>query len=265
MGGAERLNEPAGRDAILCVGGGKMLYVGSLERVDWHLHGAPVFIAGLSGTFRLCGSDGAWLSCRAAVIPAGVRHALDVGGDPLAAFYTDPEVADLSQLARLGSGWEANGPILIGKRAEFGLFRELYQDRASLTFAGEAVQEIVRLLHRSAPPPALDPRIRRVIEWLGRNPADPTRAVTFARSERLSVSRFLHLFSREVGVSFRRFRIWMRLRAAAKAALAGQSFTEAAHAAGFSDLAHFSRLHRETFGVSPSYTFRRLARIGAIG
>ena len=35
------LYEPAAPDALLCVGGGKTLYVGSLEQVGWHLHGTP--------------------------------------------------------------------------------------------------------------------------------------------------------------------------------------------------------------------------------
>lgn len=48
----EGLYKPAAPDALLRVGGGKTLYVGSLERVDWHLHGAPVFIAGIAGDFR---------------------------------------------------------------------------------------------------------------------------------------------------------------------------------------------------------------------
>jgi AraC-like DNA-binding protein len=43
-------------------------------------------------------------------------------------------------------------------------------------------------------------------------------------------------------------------------ALRGANLTDAAISAGFSDSAHFSRLHRETFGVTPSYILGRLAR-----
>jgi AraC-like DNA-binding protein len=109
-------------------------------------------------------------------------------------------------------------------------------------------------------PPQLDPRIARVIEWLGGNPADLTALDELVRSDGLSVSRFLHLFSEEIGVPFRRFRIWNRLRAASSMALKGANLTEAAISAGFSDSAHFSRLHRDTFGVTPSYILGRLAR-----
>lgn len=80
----------------------------------------------------------------------------------------------------------------------------------------------------------------------------------------LSVSRFMHLFSRELGVPFRRYRIWNRLRAAMRVALTGRNLTEAAISAGFTDSAHFARLFRETFGVTPSYVFRKVARSGNI-
>ena len=48
-------------------------------------------------------------------------------------------------------------------------------------------------------------------------------------------------------------------RAASSMALRGANLTDAAISAGFSDSAHFSRLHHETFGVTPSYS-RQAAR-----
>ena len=62
------LNKAAAPDGVLCVGAGKTAYVGRLEQVDWHQHGAQVFIAGLAGNFRLATPDSGWLSCGAAVI-----------------------------------------------------------------------------------------------------------------------------------------------------------------------------------------------------
>jgi AraC-like DNA-binding protein len=257
---SDNLNKAAAPDGILCVGAGKTAYVGRLERVDWHRHGAPVFIAGLAGHFRLATPEGRWLSCGAAVIPSGVRHALDVGGDPLAVFYPEPNVATFTDLARFGSRWDATGRILVAQTATIGPFRALYEDRNSLDFAGEMLDDLVQFLRAGSGPPLLDPRIARVIEWLGRNPGDLTALDELVRSDGISVSRFLHLFSEEIGVPFRRFRIWNRLRAASSMALRGTNLTEAAIGAGFSDSAHFSRLHREMFGVTASSILGRLAR-----
>jgi AraC-like DNA-binding protein len=257
---SDDLNKAAAPDGVLCVGAGKTVYAGRLEQVDWHRHGAPVFIAGLAGNFRLATPDGRWLSCGAAVIPAGVRHALDVGGDPLAVFYPEPNVATFTDLVRFGTLWDATGRILVTQTATLGPFRALYEDRNSLSFASEMLDDLVQFLRAGSGSPLLDPRIARVIEWLGRNPADLTALDQLVKSDGLSVSRFLHLFSEEIGVPFRRFRIWNRLRAASSMALRGTNLTETAISAGFSDSAHFSRLHRETFGVTPSYILGRLAR-----
>jgi hypothetical protein len=44
------LNKGAAPDGVLCVGAGRTAFVGRLDWVEWHRHGAPVFIAGLAGT-----------------------------------------------------------------------------------------------------------------------------------------------------------------------------------------------------------------------
>src|SRR5229473_1223234 len=165
--------------------------------------------------------------------PAGVRHALNVGGDPLAVFYPEPNVATFTDLVRFGALWDPTGRILVAQTAALGPFRALYEDRTSLSFAGEMLDDLVDFVRAGNGPPLLDPRVARVIEWLGRNPADLTPLEQLVRPDGLSVSRFLHLFSDEIGVPFRRFRIWNRLRAASSMALRGTNLTDAAISAGF--------------------------------
>lgn len=266
MSESEGLYEPAAvPDAVLCVGGGKTLYIGTLEQVDWHQHGAPVFIAGVSGAFRLRMPDGQWTRCRAAVIPAGARHALDLGGDPLAVFYPEPNVASASVLARLGRAWEVRQQILVSEHPELGPFRELYEDAASLHWGGDALDDLLGFaLRREGAAAALDPRLARIVEWLDAHPDDLTGAQSLAGAQGLSVSRFLHLFSDQVGVPFRRFRIWNRVRAAMRVALSGHNFTDSALTAGFADSAHFTHCFRDTFGVTPSYVFGKIARAGTL-
>ncbi|MEX0957876.1 MAG: AraC family transcriptional regulator [Burkholderiales bacterium] len=256
--------EPAAPDALLCVGGGKTLYVGSLEQVDWHLHGAPVFIAGVTGDFRLRMPCGDWISCRAAVIPAGVRHALDLGGEPLAAFYPEPVLASMSALTGLGRAWDEHDRVLVSRQAEVGVFRELHENAASVHWSGDVLDDLLAFALRRADPPPLDPRLATVMSLLDTHPDDLTRAETLALAHGLSVSRFLHLFTEQVGVPFRRYRIWNRIRAATRSALAGNTFTDAAIHAGFTDSAHFARCFRETFGVTATYVFGKIARATAL-
>ncbi|MGH8248945.1 MAG: helix-turn-helix transcriptional regulator, partial [Gammaproteobacteria bacterium] len=93
-------------------------------------------------------------------------------------------------------------------------------------------------------------------------PDDTTSVQQLARKHNLSASRFRHIFSEQIGTSYRRYRMWNRLRAAIRRALAGGTLTDAALSVGFSDSAHFSHNFHDTFGVTPSYVLRRVARVG---
>jgi AraC-like DNA-binding protein len=68
----------------------------------------------------------------------------------------------------------------------------------------------------------------------------------------LSVGRFSHVVADAVGAPPSRLRAWHRLRTAVRAIAGGASATEAAHFAGYSDSAHFSRHCRATLAVTPT-------------
>ncbi len=77
-----------------------------------------------------------------------------------------------------------------------------------------------------------------------------------ARVGNLSASRFRHRFAAQVGLPFRRYVLWRRLRLAVVEMNRGADATTAAHAAGFADLAHFSRTLKAMFGVTASQALR---------
>jgi methylphosphotriester-DNA--protein-cysteine methyltransferase len=62
--------------------------------------------------------------------------------------------------------------------------------------------------------------------------------------------RFQHLFTQEVGVPFRRYRAWNRMRMAISEIVKGSNFTTAAHAAGF-------RTRRISLTISAGRSARR--------
>lgn len=107
--------------------------------------------------------------------------------------------------------------------------------------------------------------VARLLDDVGAASAGPTRAhhpavlqvlrtlpALLAASCRLSVSRLSHLFNDEVGTLLRPFILWLRLQTAGRHISSGASLTQAAHAAGFHDSAHLSRVFKSTFGLSPS-------------
>lgn len=72
----------------------------------------------------------------------------------------------------------------------------------------------------------------------------------------LSPSRFRHLWRLEMGMSVQSYLRWKRLWVAGRTSARGASLTEAAHAAGFADSAHLTRVFRATFGLPPSRIFK---------
>jgi AraC-like DNA-binding protein len=254
----ERATAPAGTlDALWHVDEARTLFAGPLQYNASHQHGAPVYLAGLYGPFGLRVRGNSWLTCRTAVIPAGVPHELDVGGSPIAVFYIEPSSAGADALMPLvGNSRETDG-VLVGSTGEIGLMRSLYEDRSSLAWAAPALIDLLGFAGQRARK-AIDPRVSRVVETMRERYDDLALVAELAGQVGLSASRFQHLFTESVGVPFRRYRAWARMRAAIGEIVAGRNFTTAAHAAGFSDQAHFAHDFRRTFGAPASVSLSKV-------
>lgn len=102
----------------------------------------------------------------------------------------------------------------------------------------------------------LDPRVSCVLQWLDEMEAhrrwNEVSLQKALQKVHLSQSRFLHLFSQELGTPWRSYLIWRRALVAVTIASAGLPLTRAAHEAGYSDSAHLSRQFKDLFGYSPS-------------
>lgn len=230
---------------------GWALFAGPLSFNAAHQHSVPVYIAGLYESFRLRIENKPWSICRAAVVPAGVTYALDVRGNPLAVLYLEPSVAGVDTLRPLIRGAGDVASCSIGKGNGTPLLRELYEDRSGMSWVSEAVDNLISF----AKPRArreFDPRITRVTQRVSRSYDDLRPIDDIARSVGLSTSRFQHVFAREVGVSYQRYRCWHRLRAAIREVSKGANLTSAAQATGFYDQAHFAHHFRKAFGASAS-------------
>lgn len=168
MGQRVRLYNCAVPDAVVGVGRERALYVGTLERVDWHAHGTPVLIAGMAGRIRIGLEGGQWHVCHAAIIPAGVEHTLELDDNPLAALYVEPQLVSIAGLARLGTQWEEHGRVLTGRCITLATFREIYENRRSLSFAAEALNDLLGFA-KNGETPRVDPRILCVVRHLADN------------------------------------------------------------------------------------------------
>lgn len=236
-------------------------FIGPLTYNAPHQHGAPVFLAGLYESFRLRLAGGPWRTCRTAMIPAGAVHELDIGGNPIAVLYIEPTLEGAGTLAALASSADEVDGALVGTGGEIPLLRELWEDGASVDWAGAALDDLLGFGTRKARR-LMDPRIARALAVLEAGPDDAPGVAAACTGAGLSPHHFQHLFTREVGVPYRRYRAWTRMRAAIAAVAGGSNFTHAAHAAGFCDQAHFTHDFRRTFGAPPSWSLQGVRMSG---
>jgi AraC-like DNA-binding protein len=229
----------------------RTFFAGPLTYNAMHQHGAPVFLAGIYGPFRLRIHGDAWLSCRTAVIPAGVRHELDVSGEPIGVFYIEPSLDGAEALMPLMRDVHEVGGAVVGMAGEFSLIRELWEDGSCAGWVDEALDDLL-IFSRQRARRSIDARVADVIGRLQMHDEELVPVARLAAAAGLSASRFQYLFTREVGVAFRRYRAWIRMRRAIGEIASGSNFTTAAHAAGFADQSHFTHDFRRTFGAPPS-------------
>jgi len=217
------------------VGPARALYVGPGLDLSPHLNVATTIAVSLRQPFewRTWAKPGGWSPWRAeviSVIPSQTLHHLKSRG-PMAFLYLDPLTDRRHPLtgAELLRGCERLR--LAGPR--IGL------DEA---FAAFGLQP-----HRPR-----DARIARVVREIERRPDAFGRLQDAAALACLSPSRFRARFDAEIGLPFRRYRLWRRMAAVMRAVAAGGTLTEAAHAAGFSSSAHLSSTFKRMFGLAAS-------------
>jgi AraC-like DNA-binding protein len=226
----------------LIVGTGRVLFVGELESLPLHCAAADALLIGLSNDFEL-GISGATQSCRVALVPALTQHTLLTSGSVAVLYFEPGEAIDGLESLRLSRAVD----------------QALQQDSAS------AWRELLIHSPLMPRPRRLDARIERVVRHLDEHSADAVSASAVAQSLGLSVSRLEHLFREQIGIPLRSYRKWRRIREASQRLLVGATVTEAAHAAGFYDAAHFSHTFRRQFGVTPSSIFARSLKAQMVG
>lgn len=217
----------------LVMGGGRTLFVGPLDALKTHRFAAGAILVGLDDTFELT-RDGSVEKQSAAFVPGWEWHGLDFHGGRAAVVFLEPGARPDRSI---------NGRVLRRtveealRLHEPALWAELFQNALTL----DAVRSKV------------DARVASAARFLG---ATTETAVELARRLGVSASHIEHRFRDQLGVPMGAYRAWYRMQAAAGLAVLGHNLTDAAHATGYFDSAHFSRQFRSMFGLPPSMVFR---------
>jgi AraC-like DNA-binding protein len=233
------------------------LFLGAAGTAELHESPAIKICISLDGDLGLRNSETEnWKNYTAAIIPAGLAHAIEGRGNKMAMFLLAPE-GELGQTLNLLT--HSHSLSEIPKISLQTILPEI--NKYEFEIDGEAGEQIYRQIIRqiirqfggeSADAPTLDPRVAQSIEWIRAGRENGILVKDIAAVVDLSESRFSHLFTEHVRVPVRRYLLWLRLRDALHMLAGGGSLTETAHSAGFADSAHLTRTFKTSLGIAPS-------------
>ncbi|MET9225632.1 AraC family transcriptional regulator [Lentzea sp. NPDC003310] len=234
---------------------GWQLYLGAVGQAAEHAHHA-IQIVVADGQVELRDGEGRRQRCQAAVIPANEPHAIVEGNPRTVMLYLEPESTTGRELAARGfsssvTAWAEAARTLTPAL----LSRDDQEPEALVCRIFGALGVDCRVVTGVAGHPVLED----AIQYLPTIISGPVSLAEVSAAVGISDSRLRHLFASEIGLSFRRYVLWLRLQRAVESVLGGSTLTEAAHTAGFTDSAHLTNVTRRTFGLAPSLLARAVS------
>ncbi|WP_223884845.1 helix-turn-helix domain-containing protein [Nocardia colli] len=229
---------------------GHAVYRGPSLRLDAHCGSVLCLAVGLDAPFTVR-ADGIEQTVRSALIPPRMVHRVVATGERMLFCYIDPGSP------RAKSSWDR----MTTRSGGFGSAHRNEQELISL--AAQPEFDPVAAVDLACGPgvATVDDRIAAAAATLLTHPARPNSAAELAAEAHLSTSRFLHLFARDAGTSFRRYRMWARMLSVGRAVAKVADLTTAAADAGFASPSHFSDTFHAMCGLTPSRLLVDGARI----
>lgn len=220
---------------------------------EWHSHHSLRFALALEGEVRIrTARQGKWSSAAGVLTAPDAAHVLDAQGAQLLLVFLDPESAAGTSFHAALSG----GPVrLISDAERTAMTRDVVPRTILHSGAAAWALQAAETLRIPTPaaPRSVHPRVRALLSMLRNGGVgDATSLEVLASAVGLSPSRLMHVFTSSVGIPLRPYLAWLRVQRAAIDIVSGNSLTDAALAAGFSDAAHMSRTFRRMLGIPPS-------------
>jgi len=218
-----------------------------------HTHPRAQLLYSIQGVMRVSTALGTWLvpSTQAVWIPSMIEHQV-IATEAIAirSIYVDP-------------AWSGDLPSDCCVIAVSPLLRELilravkignsYPSLGPERRLMEVIVDELRQMQR-APlhlPMSRHPKVRKVIDALVEQPADPGKIGDWAKRVGTSARTLSRLFVKETGMSFGAWRRRLRLMEAIERLGQGESVTRVAFELGYQSSSAFAAMFRSELGVSP--------------
>jgi AraC-like DNA-binding protein len=232
------------------------VFRGRLGDTDTHLHAAVQWMAARAGEqigVRTAAQTG--IRGRAIEIAPGTLHALDEPAQELVVVWSEA-----SRLGTAGRAAPHAGVRVVALRPDLAVLVDALFAASPGPGFRLAASRLAEALSAGRAHDAADPAVAAVVEWIEHDPDGIPDAHRVAQRVGLSASALARRFRTRIGMPPRAYRLWARLKRGLAHAASGASLTEAAHAAGFADAAHFTRTFRRHFGLAPSRVAPLLSR-----
>lgn len=246
------------RKSILYLWNSRVMFATNSMQTDFHSHYAATLAISLEKNITI-ETDLGKEEYRVALVGPNTHHRTVSPGVEMVALLIDPETYEFGSISRTISSGEV-------KRLDIKNFLPLIDSLWSLYYGDLSDEEATKLqldLLRTVYPfdtleTIVDPRIQKIAKKIRMEVPSSIRMKEIGKDFSISEDRLIRLFKENLGIPLRRYLLWVRILRAVKEIKEGNNLTEAAHAAGFSDSAHFSRTFKENFGFIPSLFFGHL-------
>ena len=189
------------------------------------------------------------------IIRSNIPHKLNTNKTCVLNFLVEPEAPFFNLLSDFT---KVNPVYLITKKQSLILAQYFIHSVKNKCLFD--IQHIANLLHGSKTDCRYqqDNRIVKATSIISTLPIKLISSKELAAKVNLSESHFLHIFRAKLGINFRGYLLWKRLRDATNSLESKSNLTTLANDKGFADVAHFSRTCLSSFGLRPSELKRAL-------
>ncbi|MDV6237165.1 AraC family transcriptional regulator [Leptospira ellisii] len=246
---------------ILYLWNSRVMFATNSMQTDFHEHYAATLALSLGKSISIETESGRE-KYKAALVGPNTFHRTVSPGVEMVALLVDPETYEYGSI----SGLVRPGEVKRLDESVFspfaGRLRELYYGNLNDLEAAELRSDLLRRVSPfDAPKKEVDERIKKIAHKIRTELPDSIRMKEIGKDFSISEDRLIRLFKENLGIPLRRYLLWVRILRAVRELQDGKNLTEAAHAAGFSDSAHFTRTFKENFGFTPSLFFGHLKSI----
>jgi AraC-like DNA-binding protein len=231
----------------------RIFYAGLLGTPTVRGLGAYIVYVSAGAPFTIAMGNGNCRSAELAVTLPYEAHRITCSKRMVYQIVVEPETVDCEGLPDYmrGSGGAIDSPQLAARlRAACESIQANGYGRSAADFDFDH-----HFFDRCLPRREITGSIAEVVRRIKEDPAYNLAAEDCADAAHLSLSRFLHRFKLEVGVSFRNFRTWRRARNLMRFVGDDHNLAHLAQEIGYPDSTHFSHSVRKIYGMRPRDIF----------